>query len=87
MGIYREVADDRPIKAYINVSGGMASVGRTIGKEAFRSGLNTELPTDAKGQDGVMHRFVRDGVTATDAIHAFTPPRLAQHLSGFLYLT
>ena len=62
MGIYLKEADGQPIKAYINVGGGMASVGRTAGKEAFKSGLNKKLPPDASEQDGIMHRFARDEV-------------------------
>lgn len=62
MEIYRKEAGDQPIKAYVNVGGGMASVGRTAGKEAFKSGLNKQLPAAAGGQDGIMHRFARDGV-------------------------
>ena len=62
MEIYRKESDGQPIKAYINVGGGMASVGRTAGKEAFKSGLNNKLPSEAAEQDGIMHRFAREGV-------------------------
>ena len=62
MEIYRKESDGKPIKAYINVGGGMASVGRTAGKEAFKSGLNKSLPTEAAEQDGIMHRFAREEV-------------------------
>lgn len=62
MEIYRQQSGGKPIKAYINVGGGMASVGRTAGKQAFKSGLNEELPDDAEGIDGIMERFASSGV-------------------------
>lgn len=75
MEIYRKQSDGQPIKAYINVGGGMASVGRTAGKEAFKSGLNQALPAEASDQDGIMHRFARDGVPV---IHLVKVRALAQ---------
>lgn len=75
MEIYRKQSDGQPIKAYINVGGGMASVGRTAGKEAFKSGLNSSLPPAASDQDGIMHRFAKDGVPV---IHLVKVRSLAQ---------
>ena len=62
MEIYHKESEGKPIKAYVNVGGGMASVGRTVGKKTFKSGLNKRLPAEAGDQDGIMHRFSREGV-------------------------
>lgn len=60
METYREQAAGRPIKAYINVGGGAASVGTHVGKKLFKPGLNRQPPLG--GTDSVMLRFVSDGV-------------------------
>ena len=62
MEIYRQQSGGQPIKTYINVGGGMASTGRTEGKQAFRSGLNESVPDEAEEIDGIMERFVKAGV-------------------------
>lgn len=62
MEIYRQRSGGKPIAAYINVGGGMASTGRTAGKEAFKSGLNEEVPDEAVELDGIMERFGKAGV-------------------------
>ncbi len=62
MKLYEEKADGRPIVAYVNVGGGMVSVGRTIGKKTFGSGLNEQLPAGANELDGVMVRFSKQGL-------------------------
>jgi poly-gamma-glutamate system protein len=62
MEIYREKAGDRPIKAYLNVGGGTASVGTQIGKKQFKPGLNLEPPRGAGLMDSVMLRFSERGI-------------------------
>jgi poly-gamma-glutamate system protein len=64
MAIYEEVAGDRPIKAYINVGGGVVSVGTAIGKRLFRPGLNRRLPPGALDEelDSIMVRFAAQDV-------------------------
>ncbi len=64
MDLYDAKAGDQPIKAYINVGGGMMSIGRTVGKRMLKSGLNRRRPTKPGGQtlDGVMFRFIDRGV-------------------------
>ncbi|MCA9618708.1 MAG: poly-gamma-glutamate system protein [Myxococcales bacterium] len=54
---YEELAGDRPIKAYVNVGGGSASVGTHVGKKQFRAGLNTSPPSAGIVPDSVMLRF------------------------------
>jgi poly-gamma-glutamate system protein len=60
--IYRELAGDLPIKAYINVGGGTTSVGTKVGKRAFKPGVNRALPTGVEPLDSIMSRFISDGV-------------------------
>lgn len=62
MTLYRELAGDRPIKAYVNVGGGTSSVGTKVGKLKFKPGLNTNVPRGAEEIDSVMTRFADDGV-------------------------
>ncbi len=62
MALYEEHAGDRPIKAYINVGGGSASVGTHIGKKQFRPGLNRSTPTGVGVPDSVMLRFAKRDV-------------------------
>ena len=62
MRYYLDAAGDKPIKAYINVGGGAASVGTHVGKKLFHAGLNRNTPTGAASIDSVMVRFVDDGV-------------------------
>ena len=44
MAIYDREAKNRPIKAYVNVGGGSASVGTHIGKKQLQPGVNLEPP-------------------------------------------
>jgi poly-gamma-glutamate system protein len=62
MALYDELAGDAPIRAYVNVGGGSASVGTHVGKKQFRPGLNTQLPSEPNSPDSVMLRFAKRGV-------------------------
>ncbi|MEZ4224347.1 MAG: poly-gamma-glutamate system protein [Polyangiaceae bacterium] len=62
MAIYDARAGDKPIKAYINVGGGSASVGTHVGKKQFRPGLNLEPPRGEGIVDSVMLRFAERGI-------------------------
>jgi len=61
MSIYQEHAGDKEIKVYINVGGGIASVGSSVGKRLFRPGLNRYPPPGISEIDSVMARFAVDG--------------------------
>ena len=76
MTLYRELAGDRPIKAYINVGGGTTSVGTKLGKFKFHSGINTKLPIGTSGIDSVMTRLVQEGVPV---IHLTKVEQLSTH--------
>ena len=66
MELYAQLAGDKPIKAYVNIGGGMVSVGRTVGKRILKSGINNKRPNKpkARGLDGVIFRFIDRGVPA-----------------------
>lgn len=66
MHTYQDLAGDRPIKVYINVGGGEASVGKKAAKIWFKPGLNKSLSYIAKDADSVMIRFIEDGIPVID---------------------
>jgi len=54
LSLYSEHAGGEPIKMYINIGGGMASVGARINNHIMRPGLNTSVWGLRFGKDGVM---------------------------------
>jgi poly-gamma-glutamate system protein len=62
MKLFEEQAHGRPIKAYVNVGGGTASVGTHVGKKQFKSGLNLGPPARHGLLDSVMLRFANRGI-------------------------
>ncbi|MCA9545221.1 MAG: poly-gamma-glutamate system protein [Myxococcales bacterium] len=62
MARYAEWAGGRPIAAYVNVGGGTASVGSTLGKKMYQPGLNLRPPGQPVPVPAVMDRFARQGV-------------------------
>jgi poly-gamma-glutamate system protein len=62
IALYRQLAAGRPIKAYINVGGGMASTGGEKGRHVFQAGLNRNPSRGAAQLDCVMGHFAQDGV-------------------------
>jgi poly-gamma-glutamate system protein len=79
MARYRTLAAGNPIKAYINVGGGVASTGGEQGKHLFRAGLNRPTRGAAAEIDCVMGHFCRQGVPV---IHLNQAKQLAVSL-GF----
>lgn len=75
MAIYEREARDRPIKAYVNVGGGSASVGTHIGKKQLEPGVNLEPPQEGTLMDSVMLRFLARDVPV---IHVTQIKRLAR---------
>jgi len=59
--LYDEVAGGRPVKSFINLGGGTASVGTSDDKGDFVPGLNTRLPTGLD-RSSVMRTFLERGV-------------------------
>jgi poly-gamma-glutamate system protein len=74
INIYQARAMGRPIKAYINVGGGTASVGARLGRKLFRPGLNRNAPQGASGVDSVMGHFILSG---TPVVHLLQMTTLA----------
>jgi poly-gamma-glutamate system protein len=68
MLVYKEHAGDAPIKAYVNIGGGTASVGTKVGKRMFRPGINRYPPRGVRDIDSVMTRFTLDGVPVVHLI-------------------
>jgi poly-gamma-glutamate system protein len=69
MQIYGEQAGGAPIKAYINIGGGTASVGTTVGKKLFKPGLNRIAPRGATAIDSVMSRFANEGIPVIHMVY------------------
>ncbi len=57
MQVYDSRVGNRPVKAYINVGGGSASVGTHVGKKQFSPGLNMDVPRGEGLADSVMLRY------------------------------
>jgi len=75
MQIFEEQAGGAPIKVYINIGGGTASVGTTVGKKLYKPGLNRTAPRGAGVIDSVMNRFANEGIPV---IHMVYVTELAQ---------
>ncbi len=60
--IYEERSKGRPIKAYINIGGGIASLGTVVNGEIIPSGLSKELPVKNYPVRGVIIEMARRGV-------------------------
>jgi len=69
MELYDDKAEGQPIKAYINVGGGMVSAGRNIGKRMFHPGVNLRPPRNIREIDGVMPRFIQRPVPVIHVVH------------------
>jgi hypothetical protein len=69
MELYKDHAEGKPIKAYINVGGGMISTGKSIGKQMFSPGVNLRPPRHVREIDGVMPRFARQSVPVIHVVH------------------
>lgn len=67
--IYEEQAGTSPLKAYINIGGGTASVGTVVGKKIFKPGLNRTVPRGASIIDSVMTRFANEGVPVIHMVY------------------
>jgi len=62
MDIYDEFSRGKPIKAYINVGGGIASLGNTINGQLIHSGLTEHLPMSNFPLQGVIIQMGRKGI-------------------------
>ena len=73
---YKTAAEGQAIVAYVNIGGGIASVGSIKAKKHYRAGLNEKaLDEDREGQMGVMQYFAEEGVPV---LHIVRMRKLAQ---------
>jgi len=69
MEIYYKYAGDNDIKAYVNVGGGLISVGGYYIKKLFKPGLNKVMSEPAVGFDSVMVSFAKKSVPVIHIRH------------------
>jgi poly-gamma-glutamate system protein len=62
MEIYEKFSQGQPIKAFINVGGGIASLGNTINGQLIPSGLTQHLPMSNFPLSGVIIQMGRKGI-------------------------
>jgi poly-gamma-glutamate system protein len=62
MRIYSTGAGASPIKAYVNVGGGVVSTGGSEAKRHYQPGLNRTVPHDVLATDSIMVRFAGQGI-------------------------
>ena len=62
MEIYRKNSGEKKIKAFINVGGGIASLGNTINGQLIPSGLTEHLPMSNFPLHGVIIQMGREGI-------------------------
>lgn len=74
LATYAKYAGEDAFAAYVNIGGGTASVGTSVGKHAFKEGLNLGPPRGLE-QPGVMRHFARLGVPV---IHLVNIKHLAE---------
>ncbi|MEM9193032.1 MAG: poly-gamma-glutamate system protein [Myxococcota bacterium] len=65
LALFDELRGDDPIRAFVNIGGGTAAVGKAEDKVDFAAGLNTELPSGLENPS-VMRAYLEAG---TPAIH------------------
>lgn len=69
MNVYQEAAGEKPIAAYVNIGGGIGSVGSTLVKQSFKPGLNLSVPEAANLADSVMTRMAKNGVPVIHLVY------------------
>lgn len=62
MEIYEKNSEGKPIKAFINVGGGIASLGNTINGQLIPSGLTERLPMANFPLHGVIIQMAKQGI-------------------------
>jgi poly-gamma-glutamate system protein len=68
MALYLERAKGRPIRAFVNVGGASANVGR-CDQGRLPPGLVRRLPACAAEKQGILHRFLMQGVPVIHLLH------------------
>ncbi len=73
--LYSEAAAGQPIKAYVNIGGGLASLGHSENGTLIPSGFNIHLPLRNYPARGVVHHFAGRGLPI---LHLYNIVDLAQ---------
>jgi len=73
--LFEKAAAGAPIKAYINIGGGLASLGHAENGDLIPTGFNRHLPLKNYPARGVIHYFARQGIPI---IHFYDILRLAR---------
>lgn len=60
--IYKSQSNGKPVKAYINVGGGLASLGNTVNGKIIPSGLTEHLPMGNFPVHGVIIQMAKQGI-------------------------
>lgn len=75
LSLYKASAGDEGIKAYVNIGGGVASIGKHFAKDNLskdqkaqvlashlKTGVNTQLPVSLANSNSVAVRFLKEGI-------------------------
>jgi poly-gamma-glutamate system protein len=62
MEIYREQAGEKPIKAFVNVGGGVAALGKYKYRKYYPTGAFFDIPVENFPKKGVMRLMIESGV-------------------------
>ncbi|MFH1011236.1 MAG: poly-gamma-glutamate system protein, partial [bacterium] len=73
--LYEEAAKGERIKAYVNIGGGLASLGHAENGALIPSGFNRHLPLRNYPAEGVIHYFAHQGIPV---LNLNDIPRLAR---------
>ncbi len=70
MSLYETLAAGRPIRAYINVGGGITSLGSSANRDLIKSGLNLTLPVSSAQPKGVAFRMAEKKIPVIHLLEA-----------------
>ncbi len=70
MQIYHDESQGQPIKAYVNIGGGEASLRGAKGKQLYPAGLTMTAPPGAADVDSVISRFAMQGTPVINVVGA-----------------
>jgi poly-gamma-glutamate system protein len=72
MGIYAQEAGETPIRAYVNIGGGAASLGNQQSAMLIPPGISRRLKPYNWPQRGVLHRFAQQGTPVVNVVDVET---------------
>ncbi|MDP8209036.1 MAG: poly-gamma-glutamate system protein [Candidatus Electryonea clarkiae] len=69
MSIYDDMAEDEKIKLYVNIGGGLASIGHGQNSDLIPVGVSSLLPILNYPRKGVIHHFSESGVPVAHIVN------------------